>query len=78
MVPPSSSQATISKQITRQDIRTAVAFLYTRVREPDTNDYKKLTMVIKYLRNTRNMTLTMELDNKAKWRVDSSYAVNQT
>jgi len=25
---------------TRQDIQTAVAFLCTRVREPDTNDYK--------------------------------------
>jgi len=35
----------LSKQ-TRQDIQTAVAFLCTRVREPDTDDYKKLTEVM--------------------------------
>jgi len=41
----------LSKRI-RQDIQTAVAFLCTRVREPDTDDYKKLTKVIQYTRNT--------------------------
>ena len=61
---------------TRQDIQTAVAFLCTRVREPDTDDYKKLTKVMQYIRNTKNMTLTIEPDDEAKWWVDSSYAVH--
>ena len=61
---------------TRQDIQTAVAFLCTRVREPDTDDYKKLTKVMQYIRNTRDMTLTIEPDDVAKWWVDSSYAVH--
>ena len=61
---------------TRQDIQTAVAFLCTRVRETDTNDCKKLTKVMQYIRNTKDMTLTIEPDDKAKWWVDSSYAVH--
>jgi len=61
---------------TRQDIQTAVAFLCTRVREPDTDDYKKLTKVMQYIRNTKNMTLTIEPDDEAKWWVDSLYAVH--
>ena len=61
---------------TRQDIQTAVAFLCTRVREPDTDDYKKLTKVMQYIRNTKEMTLTIEPDDVAKWWVDSSYAVH--
>jgi hypothetical protein len=60
----------------RQDIQTAVAFLCTRVREPDTYDYKKLTKVMQYIRNTKNMTLTIEPDDEAKWWVDSLYAVH--
>jgi len=61
---------------TRQDIQTAVAFLCTRVREPDTVDYKKLTKVMQYIRNTKDITLTIEPDDEAKWWVDSSYAVH--
>jgi len=37
---------------TRQDIQTAVAFLCTRVCDPDTDDYEKLTKVMQYIRNT--------------------------
>ena len=61
---------------TRQDIQIAVAFLCTRVREPDTDDYKQLTKVMQYIRNTKNMTLTIELGGEAKWWVDSSYAAH--
>jgi len=31
---------------TRQNIQTSVAFLCTRVKNPDTDDYKKLTRVM--------------------------------
>jgi len=40
----------VSKR-TKQDIQTEVAFLCTRVKDVDTNDYKKLTKVMQFLRN---------------------------
>jgi len=61
---------------TRQDIQTAVAFLCTRVKSPDEDDYKKLTRVIQYLRDTTKLTLTIEPDDNPRWWVDSSYAVH--
>jgi len=61
---------------TRQDIQTVVAFLCTRVRKPATGNYKKLTKVMQYLRNTRNMTLSIEPGDETKWWVDSLYAVH--
>jgi len=48
----------------RRDIQTAVSFLYTRVKKPDVDDYKKLGRVIKYLRGTDNIKLTLESKNK--------------
>ena len=38
----------ISKRA-RPDIHKAVSFLFTRVRGPDTDDYKNLTRVMKYI-----------------------------
>jgi len=61
---------------TQQDIQTAVAFLCTRVKEPDEDNYKKLARVIQYLRGTMTMTLTIEPTNSPLWWVDSSYAVH--
>ena len=42
---------------------------------PDTDDYKKLARVIRYLRGTVNMPLTLEADNLniIKWWVDASF-----
>ena len=72
---------------TRPDVQPAVAFLCTRVKGPDTDDYKKLSRVMKYLRSTVNMPLTLEADGSNvsrcivcsapghaeshRWRVDS-------
>jgi len=36
----------------RPDMQEAVAFLTTQVKTPDTDDYKKLGKVLKYLRGT--------------------------
>jgi hypothetical protein len=47
----------------RPDIQTTVAFLSTRVKGPDTDDYKKLRRVIQYLRGTQDMPLTLEADD---------------
>ena len=62
----------------RPDVQTAVAFLCTRVKAPDTDDYKKLAWVMKYLRGTIDMPLTLEADdsNIIKWWVDASYGVH--
>jgi hypothetical protein len=62
----------------RPDIQTAVAFLTTRVKKPDKDDYKKLTRVMKYLRSTPDLSLTLEDDNThvVKWWVDASFAVH--
>ena len=62
----------------RPDIQTAVAFLCTRVKASDEDDYKKLTRVMRYLRSTTTMPLTLEADNLhiVKWWVDASYAVH--
>ena len=62
---------------TRQDIQTAVTFLCTQVKDPNTNDYKKLTKVMQYLRNTKSLTLMIEPGDEPKWWVDSSYAIHQ-
>ena len=40
---------------TQQDIQMTVAFLCTRVKNPDNDDYKKLTWVIQYLRGTQDI-----------------------
>ena len=46
------------------------------VKDPDTDDYKNLTKVIQYWRNTKNLTLTIEPCDETTWWVDSSYAIH--
>ena len=41
----------------RQDTQTAIAFLRTRIKAPDKDDWAKLKRVIKYLNGTRNLEL---------------------
>jgi Reverse transcriptase (RNA-dependent DNA polymerase) len=62
----------------RPDIQTAVSFLCTCVQHPDSDDYKKLTCVIKYLRNTISLPLTLEASDMKlmQWWVDASYEVH--
>ena len=62
----------------RPDIQTVVSFLCTRVKSPDTDDYKKLTRVMKYLRATIDIPLALEGENMRviKWWVDAIYAVH--
>ena len=62
----------------RPDIQTAVAFLSSCVSNPDQEDYMKLGKVIKYLENTLNLTLRLEVDesNLLQWWVDGAYATH--
>ena len=59
-------------------MQPSVAFLSTRVKAPDNDDYKKLGRTLKYLRGTLYMPLTLEaVDiNVIKWYVDASFAVH--
>ena len=63
----------------RHDIQTAVAFLTTRVMAPDEDDYKKLARVMRYLRGTKTMRLTLEADNLQliKWWIDGAFATHR-
>jgi hypothetical protein len=46
----------------RPDTCTAIAFLTTRVRNPDQDDWRKLVHLMKYLRGTRMLPLTLRAD----------------
>lgn len=62
----------------RPDLLTAVSFLTTRVQDPDEDDLKKLERLIKYLKGTRELVLTLEADDLTQIHVyiDASYAVH--
>ena len=62
----------------RPDILTAVSFLCTRVSCPTVDDRYKLRRVIRYLRSTKELHLTLEADSVASlhWFIDASYAVH--
>jgi hypothetical protein len=62
------------------DIQTVVAFLMTRVKGPDDDDdaYKKLRRVMRYLRATKDMPLTLEADHThiLKWWDYASFTIH--
>ena len=62
----------------RPDTCTAIAFLTTRVRSPDQDDWRKLVHLMLYLRGTRTLPLTLRADGSGilKWYVDASFAVH--
>ena len=63
----------------RPDIQTAVAFLSTRVKQPDCDDYKKLGRVMRYLRKTITLTLTLEANKLQliqRW-IDGAFATHR-
>ena len=62
----------------RPDIRLAVAFLCTRVKEPTTYDWFKLTRMMNFLCKTQTECLTLALDGSGKttWSIDAAYAVH--
>ena len=63
---------------TRPDILLAVAFLCTRVKGPDTDDYKKLGRCLSYLRGTKGLHLTLEATSMSviHWWIDASFAAH--
>jgi len=62
----------------RRDIQTLVAFLTTRVKSPDEDDWGKLKLVLMYLNGTKYLKLRLTMENVAvlKWYVDGSHNVH--
>ena len=62
----------------RPDASVAVAFLTTRVREPDVDDWRKLEHLMEYIKSTNNMPLILGGNNSGvlNWYVDASFAVH--
>ena len=62
----------------RPDTCTAIAFLTTRVRAPDFDDWVKLTHLMHYIRGTRALPLILSVNGSRifKWWVDASFAVH--
>jgi N-acetylglucosamine kinase-like BadF-type ATPase len=62
----------------RKDIQHTVAFMTTRVKSPDKDNWIKLKRLLKYTRGTIYMPLVLRADilNIVKWWVDASYATH--
>jgi hypothetical protein len=62
----------------RPDTCTPIAFLTTRAREPDTDDWKKMVHLMKHLRGTRDLPLILSANGShvLMWWVDASFAVH--
>ena len=60
------------------DIHTAIAFLCSRLQNPNEDDYKKLTRLIRYLHGSKCLILTLRANNDGIvwWWIDASYAVH--
>jgi hypothetical protein len=63
----------------RQDIQPATAFLTTRVKGPDKDDWGKLKRLLQYLNGTIHMPLILSADSMTlpRWWVDAAFAVHK-
>ena len=62
----------------RPDTATSISYLTTRVREPDKQDWGKMVHLMKYIRGTKDLVLTLSADGSGilKWYVDGSFTVH--
>jgi hypothetical protein len=62
----------------RPDISLSIAFLNTRVKGPDIDDWHKLCHLVEYLHSTRELPLILAADGTGvlSWYVDASFAVH--
>jgi hypothetical protein len=62
----------------RPDTCLAIAFLNTRVRAPDTNDWEKLCHLMEYLRGNHDWPIVLGADNDRllMWYIDASFAMH--
>jgi hypothetical protein len=59
-------------------VATVIAFLTTRVRAPDKDNWNKLVHFMRYIRGTRTMPLILSANGSGilKWWVDASFALH--
>ena len=62
----------------RPDIAPAIAYLTTRVRKPNKDDWGKLCRLMQFLKQTQDDVLTLSADDTKvhHWHVDASFAVH--
>ena len=62
----------------RQDLQTAVDFITTRVKDPYKDDWENLKRVMKYIKGTLGVKLTLREDRlyMIKWWVDASFSTH--
>jgi hypothetical protein len=62
----------------RSDVLPGVAFLSSRVREPNQGDWLKLVRLLGFLKKTREDVLTLEADDTQSlyWMIDASFGVH--
>jgi len=62
-----------------QDIHPAIAFMATRVKEPNEGDWRKLVKVMNFLKATQDDVASMSADdsNSIKWHIDAAFAVHK-
>ncbi len=62
----------------RLDISLSIAFLTTRVKGPDIDNWRKLCHLVEYLRSTRGLSLILAANGTGvlSWYVDASFAVH--
>jgi hypothetical protein len=72
------SKTLYSTKRARSDTCTEIAFLTTRARSPDKDDWKKLIHLMRYIRGTRTMPLILSANGSSilKWWVDASVLVH--
>ena len=63
---------------TRPDLQMAVAFLTTRVQNPDIDDFKKLGRCLRYIQETKDIPLILTATDPhvIQWWVDASFAIH--
>ena len=62
----------------RPDVQLPVSFLCTRVQNPTTYDWTKLTRMMDFLKRTKDEVLTLRSDGTrtATWSIDAAFAVH--
>lgn len=64
----------------RPDLQPTIPFLCTRVKQPDLDDWKKLLRMLKYMKQTKDMELTLEAAEGdillCHWYPDAAFAVH--
>ena len=63
----------------RDDIQPTIAFLCTRVQEPDQDDWQKLLRLMRHLKATQEVVKTLEATNMGivQWWADAAFAVHK-